>query len=159
LDACAEAFAAVCDRAARAGMLAHLEFFPWSGMADMRVAWEIARRADRPNGGVLVDLWHLARGPNAGVLVDEVPGEKIFCVQVNDVLAQPRAEVAEEGMHHRQLPGAGAGQVAALLGELRARGCRAPFEVEVFNDDLHALDPFEAARRAAAALRSVAPQA
>ena len=58
-------------------------------------------------------------------------------------------------MHDRQLPGAGRAPVRGLLAELRAQGCTAPFGVEVYSDDLHALGAEEAARRAAIALRSV----
>jgi hypothetical protein len=38
---------------------------------------------------------------------------------------------------------------------VRERGCVAPMEVEVYSDELAALDPFVAARRAMHALREV----
>jgi sugar phosphate isomerase/epimerase len=58
-------------------------------------------------------------------------------------------------MHERLLPGDGPGASAAVLTELRARGCVAPVGVEVFSDDLHAERPKAAAQLAADALRRV----
>src|SRR5439155_7067084 len=51
----AAGLAALCDRAADHGLLVHVEFLPWSNIADVRTAWEIVRLADRPNGGIAVD--------------------------------------------------------------------------------------------------------
>ena len=44
------------------GCAVHLEFLPWSRIADVSTAWEIVRTADRGNGGVAVDSWHWFRG-------------------------------------------------------------------------------------------------
>ena len=58
-------------------------------------------------------------------------------------------------LHERQLPGDGALELGGLVQGLREIGAVAPVGVEVFSDELHALDPLEAARRAGAALRRV----
>jgi hypothetical protein len=47
------------------------------------------------------------------------------------------------------------GDLALLVRTLRARGCTAPMEVEVYSDVLAVLDPSVAALRAMAAVRSV----
>ena len=59
-------------------------------------------------------------------------------------------------MHERLLPGDGAFDLAGLVDALRATGTRAPWGVEVFSDELHALAADEVAVRAAAAMRAVA---
>ena len=146
-DAAAGAFTAVCDRAADHDLLAHIEYFPFSGMPDLATAYEVVRCAGRPNGGVMVDLWHHLRGPDAGRTELGVPGAAVLAVQVNDVLPEPRADAVDEMMHARVLPGRGAGDVARLLRALREQGCHAPLEVEVYSDELVALGPDEAARR------------
>jgi sugar phosphate isomerase/epimerase len=150
----ADAFAAVCDRAADHD-LAHIEYFPLSGIPDLRTAYEVTRRAGRANGGVMLDCWHHLRGPDLGRVDAEFPGVSILALQVSDVAPSPATDLAEEMMRHRLLPGAGAGDIAGLLRELRDRGCTAPMEVEVYSDELAALDPFVAGRRAADALRRV----
>jgi sugar phosphate isomerase/epimerase len=150
LEVAAGAFAAVCDRAAVAGLITHLEYFPMSGIPDSRVASAVARGAGRANGGVLCDVWHHARGPDAGRTdLADVP---VLAVQVSDVAAVPARDLAFEMMHGRLLPGDGSADLVGLLLALRNQGCMAPLEIEVYSDALAALDPFEAARRAYAAL-------
>jgi sugar phosphate isomerase/epimerase len=154
-DAVAEAYAAVCDRAAEHDLLVHIEYFPYSALDRLGVAWEVARRADRPNGGVMVDLWHHVRGPDAGTPSLAAPGDRILAVQVGDVAAVPWDDRRAEMMHGRVLPGHGAADVPGLLRTLRAAGCQAPFEVEVYDDALTEMGPEAAARQAMAALRDV----
>jgi sugar phosphate isomerase/epimerase len=155
LDAAAEAFARVCDRFASINVIAHIEFYPWSGIADLRTAVDIVRLADRPNGGVLIDTWHLRRGPDAGVLPDDVGGDVVRGLQINDTQAEPAASVMQECMHDRLLPGKGSASVREVVAALRGRGCDAPVGVEVFSDELLALGPAVAARRCFDAARSV----
>ncbi len=153
--AAAPAFASLCDHAAGAGLLVHIEYFPWSGIADIATAYEVARLAGRPNGGVMVDVWHHVRGPDAGALDLGIPGSAVLAVQVGDVLATAGPSVRHEAMHERLLPGEGAGGVGAIVRALREQGCTAPMEVEVYSDRLAALPPREAARQAGDALRAV----
>jgi sugar phosphate isomerase/epimerase len=151
----ASAFASVCDLAADHDLLAHIEYFPLSGIPDLRTAYEIVRAAGRANGGVMVDSWHHLRGLDAGRFDPGFPGESILAVQLGDVAPAASADLAHEMMHQRLLPGTGAGDLAGLVRTVRDRGCVAPMEVEVYSDELAALDPFVAARRAMQALREV----
>jgi sugar phosphate isomerase/epimerase len=154
-----EAFADLCDLAAARELLVHLEYFPRSGIGDLATAHAIAVAAGRPNGGVLLDVFHHTRGPDAGRKDLAGAGPFVFAVQVNDVRAVPAMSLSREIMHDRLLPGDGAADVTSLLRALRAQGCTAPFGVEVYSDELHALGAAEAARRAADALRAVAGSA
>lgn len=154
-DVVVESFGALCDRAAALGLLLHLEYFPVSGIRDLATAHAIATAAGRANGGVLLDVFHHTRGPDAGRTDFGGAAPSVFAVQVNDVRAQPAMTLRREIMHDRLLPGAGAANVAKLLGALREQGCTAPFGVEVYSDELQALGAAEAAWRAAAALREV----
>ena len=151
----ADAFAVLCDQAAEAGLLVHIEYFPWSGIADLATAYEVARLAGRPNGGVMMDVWHHVRGPDAGTVDLDVPAGAILAVQVGDVLDTPAPSVRDEAMHDRLLPGEGAGHVAVILKALRDQGCTAPMEVEVYSDHLAALPARQAAQLAGDALRAV----
>jgi sugar phosphate isomerase/epimerase len=155
LEDTASAFAAVCDRAADHDLLAHIEYFPQSGIPDLRTAYEIVRAAGRANGGVMVDSWHHLRGKDAGHFDPGFPGDSILAVQLGDVDPETPTDLAHEMMHHRLLPGAGAGDLAGLVRTLRDCGCSAPMEVEVYSDELAALDPFDAARQTMRALRTV----
>jgi sugar phosphate isomerase/epimerase len=155
----ADAFGAVCDRAATLGVLAHLEFFPTSGLDTFAAAAKLATLADRPNGGVLLDTWHYLRGGDGGQWPAGVPGALVMGVQLGDIAPQPAPDVRHEMMHDRRVPGTGAGDLRAIVAELIARGCRAPIGVEVFSDDLAALRPVEVATQLRRSVDTVLPAA
>jgi sugar phosphate isomerase/epimerase len=160
VDDAAEAFAGLCDRAAERGLIVHLEFLPWSRIPDLATAWEVVRRADRPNGGVAVDAWHWFRSSTPSDLATllTIPGAKVLGIQLDDAPAEAESNLMSATLHERLLPGEGAIDLVALLGALRDIGAVAPIGVEVFSDDLHALGPIEAAKRAADTTRAVLEQ-
>jgi sugar phosphate isomerase/epimerase len=151
----AAAFAALCDRAAEHGLMVHLEWLAWSRIPDLATAWEIVRWADRPNGGLNVDMWHCARTGTTGEDLLAIPGDRVLAIQVDDGPARPEEDLVAETLHRRLLPGDGEFDLVGYLSALRTVGAAAPVGVEVFSDDLHALGPLEAARRAADATRHV----
>jgi sugar phosphate isomerase/epimerase len=155
VDAAAAAFAGLCDRAGEHGLLVHLEFLPWSRIPDVATGWEIVSLADRPNGGIAVDAWHYVRSGADEKTLSSIPGEKILGIQLDDGPAEPEENLVHATLHDRLLPGAGAFDLVALLSVLRSVGAVAPIGVEVFSDGLHALGPFEAARRAGIAARAL----
>jgi sugar phosphate isomerase/epimerase len=157
LDDAAAALAALCDRAAEHGLLVQVEFLPWSRIPDLATAWEVVQRADRRNAGVAVDAWHWARSARSCDLETlwAIPGEQLVAVQLDDGPAEPEANLMHATLHDRLLPGDGAIDLRALLAVLEQIGAVAPLGVEVFSDELHALAPAEAARRAADATRRV----
>lgn len=154
-DAAAEAFARVCDVAARHGLLAHLEFLPWRGIADLAAAWRIVDRAGRANGGLLIDSWHLFRSGGTLEQLRAIPGERVFCVQLDDAPAVPEADLGDETEHRRLLPGEGAFDLVGLVRTLDAIGCRAPIGVEVLSDELLERPVAEVTRRCAESTRGV----
>ena len=150
LERVADAFGALCDRAAAHELLVTLEFLPWTRIRDAAIATSVVERAGRANGGVMLDSWHHVR---SGAPLAAVDASRVFGIQLSDAPARAEADLVDETLHRRLLPGDGAGALAALLGHLAAGGCRAPIGVEVFSDSL-AKEPLrDVARRAADALR------
>jgi len=155
LDDAAEAFAALCRRAAEHDLLVQLEFVPWSRIPDLRTAWEIVKSADQPNGGITVDSWHYFRGTPDAALLATIPGQVIVGVQLSDGPALAERDLVQATLHERLLPGDGEMDLRELLTCLRLAGSEAPIGVEVFSDALHELEPVEAATRAGEAARRV----
>jgi sugar phosphate isomerase/epimerase len=151
----AETFAALCERAAEHGLLVHLEWLAWSRVPDLATALEVVTLADRPNGGLNIDTWHCARTGTSAADLLAVPGGRVLAIQVDDGPAQAEENLIEATLHSRLVPGEGAFDLRGYLGALRSIGAAAPIGVEVFSDDLHALGPTEAARRAADATRAL----
>lgn len=152
VEQAAATLAEIADVAAEHGILALIEPFAWSPLDDHRVAAEIVERADRPNAGLLLDTWHLWRGPERGRVDPAIDPAMIKAIQVGDAgpdpVGQPTPEeIAHECIHHRLMPGDGHGDIAGLLADLAARGVDAPIAVEVFSDELNALETHVAARQ------------
>ena len=155
LEAAAEEFAALCDRAAEHGLLVHIEYLPWSAIPNPRAAWEILRLADRPNGGLLVDSWHHFRSGSDDAGLREIPGDRIVAVQLNDAPAQAEDDPVDECLHRRLVPGEGAIDLVKLVKLLDESAVRAPIGIEVMSDEIFALPADEAARRVGDATRAV----
>jgi sugar phosphate isomerase/epimerase len=138
-----DAFASLCEQAGSLKM--HIEPFPWSGIPSVRDAAAIVRAAG--SGGVLLDTWHLVRGPDAGAITPE-DAATVVAIQISDAAATPLVDVRDEAMHHRLPPGPMSRRIAQHVPGV-------PLEVEIYNDDLHALHANEIAALAAAAYRAV----
>ncbi len=142
----------IADQAADHGILTLIEPFAWSPLDDHRVAARIVELADRPNTGLLLDTWHLWRGPERGRLDRGIDPSIIKAIQIGDTGPEPPGnptghELAHECIHHRLMPGDGHGDLAGMLADLKSRGVKAPPAVEVFSDVLYALAPHDVARR------------
>lgn len=145
-------FGRVCDVAAAHGLTAGLEFLPTGGIPDLASAWEIVRRAERPNGGLIIDSWHMTRSNSPMAALAVIPGERIVSIQLNDGPAEPEADLALAMMTARRLPGEGVFDLAGMMRALAASGTTAPVGIEVFSTVLDALPIDEVARRCAASL-------
>ena len=149
-----DGFADLCQRAGEDGRLASLEFFPWTGMPDPAVAWEIVRGADQPNGGMMIDSWHVYRGVGTIEALRAIPGERIFGVQLSDAPAQPTEPMPGE-TGNRLTPGTGDIDLVGLIQLLDEMGSHAPLGVEVISPRTQSQLVAEAATENADALRRI----
>ncbi len=133
LDEAAESFAAICDLAAPHGLLVHIEFLPFGGIPDLATAWAIVEAAGRPNGGLTLDSWHFFRSGSTLDQLAQIPGERIHAVQINDAPAKPQADLFQETMTSRLLPGDGDFDLTGFIRTLDRIGSTAPIGVEIFS--------------------------
>jgi sugar phosphate isomerase/epimerase len=148
------AFAALCDRAAAHGLRLQLEFIPGTGIHDLTAAWEIVAAADRPNGGILLDTWHFFRSGSSFELLEQIPADRIFGLQIEDAPAEPPADPAHESLHGRLLPGEGGLELERFIAAV-ADKVPALTGPEVFSDELGALPAAELGRRLSESTRSL----
>jgi sugar phosphate isomerase/epimerase len=150
-----ESFAALCDEAAQHGLLVALEFVPCTNIPDAANALRIVTEADRPNGGLCVDIWHHERGARDFTMLAAIPPERVVMIQLDDGPAVPvDDDFVFDTMHFRDLPGEGSFDTNAFLGTLWSAGARAPLSIEVMDDRMYALPAVEAARRIGEATRA-----
>ncbi|HKT54480.1 MAG TPA: TIM barrel protein [Caulobacteraceae bacterium] len=146
MDALAERFAGIADRAKEHGMLALLQFMPYAGIADIETAADIVRRADHPNAGILLDTWHFFRGNPDFEAVRKTPPEKIMLIQLCDGKS-PYGDLRHDSVHARKLPGEGEFDLKGLMALLDEAGVNCPISIEVLSDELAALSPEAAAKQ------------
>jgi sugar phosphate isomerase/epimerase len=144
MDALVEPFGTLCDQAAGFGAQVHLEFMPMLAVGDLAAAWSIISGADRPNGGILLDTWHFYRGGSDFATLEQVPGDRIFTIQVSDAAAQVNGSLIEETFN-RLMPGDGSLDLLHLLAALDQRGALRWIGPEVISPATAAMDPVAAA--------------
>ena len=155
-DALVESFAAICDKAAQNGWRVHLEFMPTSSIDSLATAWDIVKKADKSNGGLVFDLWHYFRGEPDDDLLRTIPGERIYRVQVADAKDEIQGgSLNEDLLHYRLLPGAGDFALKPTLEILNEIGGFSSVGIELFSDEFDAMSAPEAGEKAGRSLRNV----
>lgn len=141
------------DLAAAHGKRIAYEALAWgSHVSTYRHSWELVRAADHPAVGVCLDSFHiLSRGDDPSG-IEDIPGERIFFVQLADGRPQGM-EVLAWSRHHRVFPGEGAFDLVDFTVRLLRTGYRGPLSLEVFNDAFRQADPRITAVDAARSLR------
>lgn len=134
IDRMADDFAELGERAAKRGLRVGFEALAWGRhVFDHRDAWEVVRRADHPNVGIILDSFHtLARkiDPNT---IRSIPGDKIFFVQLADAPAIDM-DLLYWSRHFRNMPGEGDLPVTSFMQAVMATGYHGPISLEIFND-------------------------
>ncbi|MBM4244331.1 MAG: sugar phosphate isomerase/epimerase [Deltaproteobacteria bacterium] len=153
IDEAARTFGALCDRAADAGLMLHFEFFPGSAL-DLDTCLAILDAADRPNAGLTVDTWHLARTPG-GLERLRASGARVVALQLCDspAMTAPEPDYMAATLTGRLVPGTGALDLAGFVRAMDEDGCQAPLGAEIWSDVLARQPPVEVARRVGSALR------
>lgn len=102
--------------------------------------WNIVRQADHPALGVLLDSFHTLSLKGDPRAIAEIPGDKIFFVQMADapILAM---DVLEWSRHFRCFPGQGEFDLAGFLAPILKSSYSGPLSLEVFNDGFRAAPP------------------
>ncbi|MFP1645370.1 sugar phosphate isomerase/epimerase family protein [Pontitalea aquivivens] len=139
-----ETFAALCNRAAVAGLTVALEIVPWSDVPDLRCA--LAMIDDIPNAGLVIDSWHVFRGAIPLEDLSRLPAQRILCIQINDAAAETHGSPKTDTL--QRLPcGEGSFDLSSFLAALDH--ATVPVSVEIISADFAALDVVEAAQRSA----------
>ncbi len=128
-------------------------------ISEYPAVWEAVRRADAPNLGVLINVFHLlAKGTPLDAL-DAIPGERIFLVQMADYLGDLR-DISETADHRRAFPNESAHRhvIADMLRKVHRAGYRGDYVFEVFNDEYLHLAPESVMARARKAAQWVVDQ-
>lgn len=130
--------AEMADRAQRRGLRVGYEALAWGRhVKRWRQAWDIVQRADHPALGLIVDSFHTLALDDAFSGIAELPGEKIFFVQLADA-PKLSMDVLSWSRHFRNFPGQGQLPVTPFLKAVLDSGYSGPLSLEIFNDEFRA---------------------
>ncbi len=150
----AERYRTVLELGRTMGIVAQLEL--WGGSKTLSRLGEAAFvviEAAHPDACLLLDAYHLYKGGNDFVGLNQLNGAAMHVFHMNDYPADPPRETITDG--HRIYPGDGICPLKAVLRTLHATGFRGMLSLELFNKDLWKQDPLEVARTGLAKMKAV----
>lgn len=108
-------------------------------------SWRIVQQVNHRNLGLCLDSFHiLSRGTQLDTIA-EIPGEKIFYLQLADAPIMS-LDVLSWSRHHRLFPGEGGWDVADFVARVLQAGYSGPLSLEIFNDVYRQGSPSNTAR-------------
>jgi sugar phosphate isomerase/epimerase len=136
-----ERYAELCARAAGEHDAAMLyEFMPPDvNVHDLPTALAIVEGADAPNGGLVIDTWHMSK---LGITPDDlraVPARHLGWVELSDGHWRNLPDPVDETVNHRALPGEGEFPIREYVAAVREAGYDGPWGVEVLSQELRSL--------------------
>ncbi|MSQ69242.1 MAG: sugar phosphate isomerase/epimerase [Gammaproteobacteria bacterium] len=143
-----ERFSGVCAQAQRAGTAVALEIMPWSNLRTVQEGLAVIAGADAPNGGLLLDVWHLARAGEPYSEIANIPARHLRHIEIDDADAQLVGTLLEDTLDRRRLCGEGALNVAGFIQAVQSTGYTGPYGVEIISIEHRQRPLEEAARRA-----------
>jgi len=143
-----ESFAALCDDARNYGTRILFELIVDAMIKTLPETLEMVTGADRENGGIMIDLWHVVK---LGIPYEEVariPPRFLLGVEINDGTLQCPWSLHEDTINHRRLCGEGEFDIRGFVRRILAAGYDGPWGIEVLSRELRTLPLGEAATRA-----------
>ena len=142
-----ESFAALSREAAKYGTSIALEIMPFSNIRTLSAALELVSTDPQPNGGLYLDIWHIARGGIDYSEVANIPQQCIKAVELDDADRDVVGTLWDDTRFHRRLCGEGVLDIPAFLKATREAGYRGPYAVEIISREHRRLSLEEEAKR------------
>ena len=141
LDRLTEEFAALCDDAGNhTEATVVYEFMPFDvNVGTLEAALKLVQDAGRPNGGLAIDTWHMAK---LGITPDDlqrVPLEYLSWVELSDGQFADMDDRVDETVNHRRLPGEGEFDIPGYVRACQSVGYDQPWGIEVLSAALREL--------------------
>lgn len=134
--------------AASAGTEIALELMPFANLATLEQGVELMQGSGAKNAGLMIDIWHMARGNIDFDKISTVPRELIFWVEIDDAIPEVVGTLYNDTIHNRVYPGEGSLDIRKFLNVIESTGYKNPYGVEILSS-MHRRRPLaEAAKHA-----------
>ena len=134
-----DAFSILCEEAAQHGTKIGFELMPFAMIRTLEESLAMVKGAGAPNGGIVLDLWHVVK---LGIPYEEVcrvPLEYVVGVELNDGTFHSPWSLHEDTINHRRLCGEGEFDVRGFVQGLQQAGYTGPWGIEVLSAELRTL--------------------
>jgi len=150
MDKITESFAALCADAANVGTNILFEIMPFAMIDKLEDSIAMLDAADTPNGGLMIDTWHMVKMGVSNETLANVPKRHILGVELNDgYLKTPDGmDLNTETTEHRAFPGEGEFDMPGFMDAIQATGYDGPYGVEVIRKSNRSLPLDEVVQRA-----------
>jgi sugar phosphate isomerase/epimerase len=128
-----ERFTGLCDRAQEVGTAISIEIMPWSNIATVADGVALVEGAGCANGGLLIDIWHIARANIPYAEVAAIPAGLIHHVELNDARKEVVGTLIEDTLDRRLHCGFGDFDVPRFIAALDEQGYAGPVGIEIIS--------------------------
>jgi sugar phosphate isomerase/epimerase len=144
-----ESFAELCAHAAQQhDALIAYEMMPFDlNVRTVDDAIGLVGGAAAANGAIVLDTWHLEQLHIAPEALRALPPQLLGWVELSDGRREHAADLWDETINHRRLPGEGEFAIGAYVDACRAVGYAGPWGVEVLAEELRSLPLDEVCER------------
>ncbi len=119
-------------------------------IGNLRTALKVVREADHPNLRVMMDTFHFWSGASKFEDLELLRDGELHHLHFEDTPAEPPLEVFEQ--RHRAWPGEGIAPLRRIVEVLKRKGYRGPASLEMFDPEIRAMSPYDAALKARATI-------
>ena len=137
-----------------------MEFLPFTNFSTAAKASQFVTEVGNPNGGLIVDIWHVYRAGNTPEdLLTDLNPDHLFAVELNDA-SEPAPGTSDEALwtdtiDARKLPGEGDWDVPGFINVIRELGFDGAWGVEILSAEHRAKPLREEVESAIQAARAV----
>lgn len=143
-----EAFASLCAEAEQHETLIGFELMPFGMIDTLKDCMAMINGSGAKNGGIIFDMWHVAKMGIPYEEVSRLPAKQIIAVEINDGTLTAPWSLHEDTINHRRFCGEGEFDVKGFLAALEKTGYSGPIGIEVLSKDLRPLPLHEAVSKA-----------
>ena len=120
---------------------------PFGNVRTIEAGRAIVEGAIEPNGGLLIDIWHMARGAIDYGEIAAISQRFIGSIELDDADEKVVGTMWEDTIHHRLLPGQGALHPQSFIRSVQTAGYRGPWGVEILSASFRKLPLAEMAQQ------------
>jgi sugar phosphate isomerase/epimerase len=140
-------FGRLCEDFAAVGTRVVLEPMPFSNIATLDEAVAIVGNTARSNGGIVLDVWHLAHMESGYDAITRLPAETLGHVELNDGDQHVTVSMLDDTANRRKLCGEGDLDVPGFLQFVEKAGYQGAYGVEILSLEHRRLPVQEQASR------------